>query len=169
MLLARWLRVALPDDVPALILRLALGLVGFIALVWALVGRIPAAWLSLLAGNQFLLRALMLLSMVAILSVVRTIAFAALPRSPWLFRRTLRIRHRGRSLRLDVRDVVEIHLDRRPEPIGDMFVLMLKDGRELDLCPARWDGAGRLYAGIQRWIKWRARRESRQARRNRKK
>ena len=153
---------------PALVLRILLGLVGFVALVWTLVGRIPSGWLVLTAGNPWLLRALMLLGMLALLSGIRTIAFAALPRSPWLLRRTLRIRHRGRALRLDVRDVTGIYLDRRPEPIGDMFVLELKDGRELDLCPVRWDGAGRLYAGIQRWIAWQERRERRARRRKRK-
>ena len=43
--------------------------------------------------------------------------------------------------------------EQRAEPVHEAFVLDLRDGSSIDLCPTHWSGAGRLYQGIVRKLR----------------
>ena len=73
-----------------------------------------------------------------------------LPRTPYLFGRTLTIRARGRRVPLPVREIQAIHVETRPPDERETFVVEMRSGEHHDLCPVHWQGAGRLYRRIAR-------------------
>ena len=59
-------------------------------------------------------------------------------------------------------NVIIALVDLRPDPSGEVFVIELDDGHEVDLCPVRWDGAERIYALVARAIRRGERRRRRE-------
>ena len=51
-----------------------------------------------------------------------------------------------------VDEISRIHVEVRPPPVHQVFVVELTDGTMHDVCPTDWPGAGRLYAKLERKV-----------------
>lgn len=144
------LRTARPDDWPGWLTDVFVTLGAIVVVLILLLARLPAAWVELVGGRGWIVR----------LAAVGAAAWAfmwldnflriLLPRTPYLFGRTLTLRERGKRVRLPVRDIAAIHVEQRPPDGRETFVVEMKDGALHDLCPVHWKGAGRVYARIAR-------------------
>jgi hypothetical protein len=135
------LRTARADDWSSWLTDVIVTIAAVVIVLIILLARLPAEWIArlLLAGATAW--AFMWLD-----NFLRVL----LPRTPYLFGRTLTIRARGQRVRLPVREIVAIHVEQRPPAGHETFVVEMKDGALHDLCPVYWKGAGRLYARIAR-------------------
>lgn len=141
-----WLRVARPDDWTGSLTKAGAMIATGLLLVIPTLARLPKAWVELALGQEWAVRVVLVVASLWLLMQVRAFVYAGLPGSVVLLRRRVRIpgRLRGRWLRIEkIRDV---HVDLRPE--GEVFVLELDDGSELDMCNVAWEGAGRVYAKL---------------------
>ncbi len=132
----------------------------FLLLLIPTLARLPERWEALALGQTWALRIALIVAALWLLMQLRAIVYAALPGAVVLSVRRIRIpgRLRGRWLKIDT--IRRIHVDLRPE--GEVFVLELDDGSELDMCGVDWEGAGRLYQRLA--TKVRRRRKARQGR-----
>jgi len=139
--------VARPDDWTAIVVRLGAALFFVVALLVVLVGRPPEAWVTAVGGRVPIVRAVLAILVLFVWSRGRAIAYAALPATPVLLWR--RIRVPGFGL-VDIDTIAEVEVARRTN--GEVFVLRHVDGSRRDLCPVQWPGAGRLYASLARKV-----------------
>jgi len=160
-----FLTVALPDDWMGRAARLGVGVVTFVLVLWVLLGRLPAGWVAAARGNDWFVRAVAFVAIVLGLSRARNVIYALLPRAPlvWFGRLTYRGRGRRRTVKLD--ELAAVHVDLRPEPSGEVFVVEFVDGSEVDLCPVDWEGAERIYARLARTLRRTRRRKKRERKR----
>lgn len=161
------LTVALPDDWVGKLARLGVGLFTFVWVLWVLLGTMPAGWMTLARGNEWLARAVVFVVVITVISRLRNVVYALLPRAPvvWFGRLTYRGRGKRETVRLD--ELAEVHVDLRPEPSGEVFVVEFLDGSEIDLCPVHWDGAEHVYSRLARALRRSERRRRREAARAR--
>lgn len=144
------LRTACPDDWPGWLTDVAVGLAALLVVIVVLLARLPEAWVELAAGRAWIVRAL-LAGLAAWGFVWLDNALRALlPRTPYLFGRTLTIRERGARVPLRVREIAAIHVEQRPPDGRETFVVEMKSGALHDLCPIHWKGAGRIFRRIAR-------------------
>ncbi len=147
------LRTARPEDWTGKLSDLIVGLVFLSAAIAVLLARLPALWVQLALGEPWIVRGLLLLLLFWANLWFGNIVRTFLPRAPYVFGRTLTLRAHGRRVRVPVRDIAAIHVEARPPDERDTFVVELRDGSTLDLCPIAWQGAGRMYARLARAIK----------------
>jgi hypothetical protein len=147
-----WIEVARPRDWTGALARLAL--VGFAAMlgVVVLLVRLPQQWVDLAFGAPEVVRLVLLLLAVWVFRWVRTLVFARLPAAASLFRR-LSFRERGRRRRVRIDEIAAVHVELRPAPMHQVFVIELHDGTIHDVCPTDWPGAGRLYSVLARKVR----------------
>lgn len=142
------LRTARPDDWPGWLTDVVTTIVALIVVLILLLVRLPAAWVELAFGRGWIVRALAVGAAAWAFMWLDNFLRTLLPRTPYLFGRTLTIRERGQRVRLPVRDIVAIHVEQRPPEGRETFVVELKNGALHDLCPVHWKGAARLYARL---------------------
>lgn len=149
-MIRRFLRVARPADWTGGFARA--GVIAFGALLWlyAILGRLPPGLRDL--QPSWLVRLSLLLVIYFVVRELAAIPYALLPQSAFLFRGQVAVRIRGKRVKIDVGDIREVHVDERPEPQREVFVLELLDMREFDLCPVHWDGAERIFAVLRRKV-----------------
>jgi hypothetical protein len=147
-----WLEVARPRDWTGALARLALVVVGVMLGILVLLVRLPAVWVELALGRPELVRLALALVAVWILRWLRVLVHARLPTSVTLAFGRLSFRERGRRRRVSVEEISGIHVELRPPPVHQAFVIELTDGTLHDLCPTDWPGAGRLYAKLERKV-----------------
>lgn len=133
--------------------RVGVGVLTLILLLAALLGTLPRTWVNLFWGNSWVLRGVLVLAVLWFTAWVRVMAIALLPRAPLLLRNRLTFPVRGKKVILPVSSIAAVHVERRPEPLHEVFVVELKDGAEHDLCPVHWDGAERLYRALKRRVR----------------
>lgn len=143
-----WLRVARPDDWTGKVAWLATTVVLAMLLIAALLARLPEGWVSLVGGHTEVVRGVLVLLVLYAVGWLRAIVYSRLPASAYLLGRWLVLRVRGKALRVPVVMILEVHVELRPPPAGETFVVELKDGTCHDLCPTHWQGAARLYAAL---------------------
>lgn len=147
-----WLRTACPDDWTGKAVILGMRILLLVFLLVALLAVLPDAWLALSFGYEEPIRLVLLLVAFYVWRWVRVFAIAALPRSAYLFFGYLSFRSGGQRRRLRAREVVDIEVVARPPDDREIFVIELKDGSRHDLCPVAWEGAGRLYRRLRRYL-----------------
>jgi hypothetical protein len=148
-----WLRVARPDDWTGKVAWLATTAVLLMLLIAALLARLPASWLDLVGGHAAIVRVVLVLVVFYLIGWLRAIVYSRLPAAAYLFGRWLVVRVRGKAVRVPVVMILEIHVELRPLPAGETFVVELKDGTLYDMCPTHWQGAARLYAALARKLR----------------
>jgi hypothetical protein len=144
-------RVVRPDDWTGLAVRIVVGIAGLWLLAHAFLGPLPGFLIALCGNNQWIARAIVLVIGWYSWTWLRALITAALPRAVVLIGRRLRFRRRARRVVVDLRDIVHADVELRP-PIGEVFVIELRSGQVIDLCPVHWDGADRLWARLKRRI-----------------
>jgi hypothetical protein len=153
-----WLRVARPDDWTGTLARFGLWPVYFVALLAVGLARIPP---SLVLFVEPLTRVLIGLVVAYLLGWLRMFVWALLPGAVIQYGRHLWFPHARRRLRVAISDLSAIAVEQRPPPIGETFVIELKNGEVHDLCPVACDGAERVHAAVARKIRWARIREGR--------
>jgi len=148
-----WLHVARPDDWTGKVAWLMTTVVLVVLLIAALLARLPAAWVSLVGGHAEVIRVLLVLMVFYLAGWMRAVVYSRLPASAYLVGRRAVLRVRGKALRVPVDTILEIHVEVRPVPARETFVVELKDGTCHDLCPTHWQGAVRLYAALARKLR----------------
>jgi hypothetical protein len=143
-----WLRVARPDDWPGNLARLVTGLVITLLVLGVLLGRIPESWSERVWGYDAVIRVILVGVVLYVGAWGRALVYSALPSSVVLAFGRLRLSKRAPVRAVRLGDIASLAVERRPG--GEVFVLGLRDGTEFDLCPVRWDGAGRVYQRIAR-------------------
>jgi hypothetical protein len=137
------LRTARPDDWSGKLTDLAVTLVALLTVIIVLLVRLPESWVALAAGRGWLVRMRSWpCSRGGCSCGWTTLLRVLLPRTPYLFGRTLTIRARGRRVPLPVREIQAIHVETRPPDEHETFVVELRSGEHHDLCPVHWQGAG---------------------------
>jgi hypothetical protein len=144
------LRTARSDDWPGWLTDVFVTIVGVVVVLIILLARLPAAWIELAGGRGWIVRIGLAGGAAWTFMWLDNVLRVLLPRTPYVFARTLTIRERGKRVHLPVRDITAIHVEQRPPDGRETFVVELKDGALHDLCPVHWKGAGRLYARIAR-------------------
>ncbi len=144
------LRTARPEDWTGKLTDLAVTVVALLVVIIVLLVRLPESWVALAAGRGWIVRLVLALLAAWLFMWMDNALRVLLPRTPYLFGRTLTIRSRGRRVPLPVRDIAAIHVETRPPDQHETFVVEMKSGEHHDLCPVHWNGAGRLYRRIAR-------------------
>ena len=156
-MLGRFLRVARPDDWTGLSSRVVIGTAFVLLAIVVVLVRIPSAWSALVNGQVVVVRVALLVAVVAVLAMARAVLIARLPRAAVLAGRRVRF-HDGTCRRaVAIEEIAALHVEQRPPPLHEVFVIERRDGAEHDLCPTHWWGApalhrtlGRKLAAIQR-------------------
>jgi len=144
------LRTARPDDWSGKLTDLAVTVVALLTVIVVLLVRLPESWVALAAGRGWLVRLVLAGLAWWLFMWLDNALRVLLPRTPYLFGRTLTIRARGRRVPLPVREIQAIHVETRPPDESETFVVELRSGEHHDLCPVHWQGAGRMYRRIAR-------------------
>lgn len=144
------LRTARSDDWSSWLTDVIVTIVAIVIVLIILLARLPAAWIELVGGRGWIVRLALAGGTAWAFMWLDNFLRVLLPRTPYLFGRTLTIRERGKRVGLPVRQIAAIHVEQRPPDGRETFVVEMKDGALHDLCPVFWKGAGRLYARIAR-------------------
>lgn len=165
MLRRLFLRVARPDDWTGTLARLAVALAFVLLMILVLLVPLPRAWVALAWGQPLVVRACMGLVVVAVLAVAYSVLVARLPRAVVLWGRKVRFHDGTRRRAVAIDDVAAVHVEQRPPPQHEVFVLERRDGTEHDLCPTAWAGAPSLHRALERRVAAAARRRRRAGKR----
>jgi hypothetical protein len=157
-----WIKVARPRDWTGALARLAMVGLGIMLGVVVLLVRLPARWVELAFGAPELVRLGAFVVLLWWLRWVAALVYARLPAAASLFRR-LSFRERGRRRRVRIDEILAVHVELRPPPIHQVFVVELRDGSMHDVCPTDWPGAGPLYAKLERKVARARRKAAREA------
>lgn len=161
----RLFRVARPEDWTGVLARLAV-VTAFIllAIVVPLV-RLPPAWIALAGGIALVVRLVLLAVVMLALWGARTVLVARLPRAVVLLGRSIRFHDGTRRRAVPIDDIAALHVEQRPPPQHEVFVIERRDGAEHDLCPTHWGGAPALHRALERRVAAAHRRRARAAHR----
>ncbi len=147
-----FLRVARPDDWTGKLASAGTGLVLAVLVLSSLLARVPPDWVDAVGGQVILIRSLQVLVSVWMVVWLRAAVYSRLPAAAYLVGKRLVFPRRGRRKVVATDSIVAVHVERRPEPAGETFVVELRDGATHDVCPVHWEGAGRLYRGLLKKI-----------------
>ncbi|MCA9652744.1 MAG: hypothetical protein H6712_07820 [Myxococcales bacterium] len=151
-MLGRLLRVARPDDWTGTLSRVVIGVAFVLLAVVVVLVRLPEAWVELAGGRALVVRVALMLVEIAVLAVARAVLVARLPRAAVLFGRKVRFHDGTRRLAVPIDEIAALHVEQRPPPVHEVFVIEQRDGAEHDLCPAHWWGAPALHRALDRKV-----------------
>ena len=151
-MIGRLVRVARPDDWTGTVARLAVALAFVLLMILVPLVPLPVAWVALAGGMPLLVRAGLVLAVVLALAIAHAVIVARLPRAVVLWGRKVRFHDGTRRRAVAIDDVNAVHVDQRPPPLHEVFVLERRDGVEHDLCPTAWAGAPSLHRAIERSV-----------------
>lgn len=155
------LRVARPDDWTGTVAGLAVAVAFVLLMVLVALVPLPSAWVTLAWGLPLVVRACMVVVVVAVLAAAHGVLVARLPRAVVLWGRKARFHDGTRRRAIAYRDIAAVHVVQRPPPLHEVFVIERRDGIEHDLCPTAWAGAPRLHRALERRVAAAARRRPR--------
>jgi hypothetical protein len=115
--------------------------------------RLPVAWVELAQGQPWAVRIVLGFGVLFIMSILRVLVYARLPRAAYLAGDRLVFPDRGRRRRVCVDDVLEVFVEVHARPSEQVFAVELRDGGRHELCPVDWPGAGRLYASLAKRLR----------------
>lgn len=159
------MRVARPDDWTGTSSRLVIFVAFVLLAVVIVLARLPESWVRLARGYEVVVRAGLMLSVIAVLMVARTALVARLPRAVVLLGRKVRFHDGTRRIAVPLEEIAALHVEQRPPPVHEVFVIEQRDGAEHDLCPAHWWGAPALHRALERKVATIHRRRARAQRR----
>lgn len=162
--MGRFVAVARPDDWTGVLARVAVVVVFVLLMVLVPLVPLPGAWVALAGGFPIVVRAVMVAMVLVVLAVAQHVLAARLPRAVVLLGRTVRFHDGTRRRAVTLDDIAALHVEQRPPPQLEVFVLERRDGTEHDLCPTAWPGAARLHRGLERRLAAVHRRRARAAR-----
>jgi hypothetical protein len=162
---ARLLRVARPEDWTGVMARVAVVIAFVLLMVLVPLVPLPPAWVALAGGFPLVVRACLVLVVIAVLAVAHAVLVARLPRAVVLWGRKVYFHDGTRRRAVAIDHVAALHVEQRPPPQHEVFVLERRDGVEHDLCPTSWSGAPRLHRALERAVAAAHRRRTRAARR----
>lgn len=151
-MLGRLIRVACPDDWTGTLARLAVVIVLLLLVVLVLLVPLPAAWVALAGGFAVMVRLCLVLVVLVVLGMAQTLLVARLPRAVVLWGRKAHFHDGTRRCAVAIDDIAALHVEQRPPPQHEVFVLERHDGTEHDLCPTRWSGAPALHRTLTRRV-----------------
>ncbi len=156
-MLRPFLHVARPDDWAGRAAAAATGVVGLVLVLAALLARVPEAWVAAAGGRVIVVRVALVLGAVWVTVWVQALVYSRIPAAPYLIGRRLALPTWGLPRHVRTEDVVEVSVVLRPDPMGEVLAVTLRDGSQHDLCPMRWPGAGELYHHLARRVARRVR------------
>lgn len=160
-MLGRLFRVVRPDDWTGTLARVAVAIAFVLLVVLIPLVRLPAAWVALAGGWPIVVRLALVLIVVVGLGVVQVVLDTRLPRAVVMLGGSVRFHDGTRRRTVAIDDLAALHVEQRPPPQHEVFVLELRDGAEHDLCPTRWSGAPALHRALERRVAAARRRRSR--------
>jgi hypothetical protein len=95
------------------------------------------------------------------LGVAQTLLVARLPRAPVLFGSKVRLHDGTRRIAIPIDEIGALHVEQRPSPAHEVFVVEQRNGAEHDLCPTHWWGAPALHRALERRVNAAHRRRAR--------
>lgn len=110
------LRTARPDDWSGKLTDLAVTVVALLTVIIVVLVRLPESWVALAAGRGWLVRLVLAGLAWWLFMWLDNALRVLLPRTPYLFGRTLTIRARGRRVPLLVREIQAIRTSRPARP-----------------------------------------------------
>lgn len=156
-----FLHVVRPSDWTGKLAETTIFIAGTLVLFPVLLVRLPPAWLDLVSGQGWVLRAGMLFVGLWLLRWMRAWLLARLPLAPYLVWNTLVFPDRGQQRRIKVADIADLYLELRPTGQTQVFMVEVHDGTHHELCPVDWLGAGHLFRLLTRRLQRRQRRDAR--------
>jgi hypothetical protein len=105
---------------------------------------------ALAGGFGLLVRLCLVLVVLMVLGVAQRLLVARLPRAVVLWGRKVHFHDGTRRRAVAIDDIVALHVEQRPPPQHEVFVLERRDGTEHDLSPTRWSGAPALHRALER-------------------
>lgn len=156
-----FLHVVRPTDWTGKLAEVTIVVMGGLALLPAVLVRLPPRWLQAVYGQGWVIRIGMLLIGLWILMWIRAWLLARLPLAPYLVWNTLVFPDRGQQRRVKVADIADLYVELRPTGLVQVFMVELHDGTHHELCPVAWPGAGRLFRILTRRLERRRRRDER--------
>lgn len=126
---------------------------------------LPPAWVALAGGFRVVVRAGLVLAVIVVLAVAHAVLVARLPRAVVLWGRKIHFHDGTRRRAVAIDDIAAVHVEQRPPPQHEVFVVERRDGVEHDLCPTAWSGAPRLHRALERAMAAAHRRRTRAAKR----
>jgi len=144
--------VARPEDWTGGLARLAVAVAFVLLLILVLLVRLPSAWVALAGGRPLLVRAGLMVGVLLVLGLAQRVLTARLPHAAVLFGRRVRFHDGLRRRAVSIADVAALHVEQRPAPHHEVFVIELRGGEEHDLCPTHWTGAPALYRALERRV-----------------
>ncbi|MCA9707065.1 MAG: hypothetical protein KDK70_14520 [Myxococcales bacterium] len=163
----RVLRVARPDDWTGVLARLAVVVAFVLLAILVPLVRLPTAWVALAGGYPLVVRLVLLAMVTGVLWVARTLLVARLPRAAVLFAGKIRFHDGTRRCAVPIDQIAALHVEQRPPPYHEVFVIEQRDGAEHDICPTHWFGAPALHRALERRVAAASRRRARAADRRR--
>lgn len=152
MVLGRLLRVARPDDWTGVLARAAVTIAFVLLAVVITLAPLPAAWVALAWGIPALVRVALALAVLVMLRVLAVVLDARLPRAVVLTPSTVRFHDGTRRRAVRVPEIAALHVEQRPPPWHEVFVIEERSGAEHDLCPTAWPGAPALHRLLERRV-----------------
>lgn len=144
--------MARPDDWTGTLSRVAVGTATVLSLAVVALVRLPPAWIEAVGGHGWVVRALIVVPTVLLLMGARALLIARLPRAAVLFGRRVRFHDGTRRVVVPVDAIARLHVEHRPPPLFEVFVVERRDGTEQDVCPTHWWGAPRLHRTLSRKV-----------------
>lgn len=141
-------RVVRPLDWTGSAVVVASWLVAGLGLLIALLVALPSRWVAAAFDSPELVRLSLALLVVLTVALVRPFVVAPLPGAVVLSWRTLRFRSDARRRRIALEDIARAELAVRPPPVFEAVVIVLHDGRTLEVCPLDWPGAPQLLRSL---------------------
>ncbi|MEM9460346.1 MAG: hypothetical protein AAGF11_39610 [Myxococcota bacterium] len=163
-MVGRLFRVARPDDWTGVLARLAVVIAFVLLAVLVPLVRLPPAWIALAGGIALVVRLVILIGVMLVLWGARTLLVARLPRAAVLLGRSIRFHDGTRRRAVLIEDIAALHVEQRPPPQHEIFVIEQRNGAEHDLCPTHWGGAPALHRALERRVAAAHRRRARAAR-----
>lgn len=164
-MIERLLRVARPQDWTGMLARLAVAIAFVLLMILVPLVPLPPGWVALAGGFALVVRVGLGLAVLVVLAVAQVLLVARLPRAVVLWGRKVRFHDGTRRRAVAIDDIAALHVEQRPLPQHEVFVLERRDGVEHDLCPTAWPGAPALHRALERRIAAAHRRRTRAARR----
>ncbi len=139
--------------------RLAVVVAIVLLVIPVLLMPLPPSWIELSPSWQrvveeqtIVVRLGLLAGGVVLLVLGRNLLMARLPRAAIMFGRTVRFHDGTRRRALPIAEIAAIHVELRPPPYHEVFVIEQQNGEEHDLCPTHWTGAPGLHRTLERKV-----------------
>jgi hypothetical protein len=146
------LRVARPTDWTGALARTALGVLLVLLMLAVVLAKIPGDLAADASAARVLIRIAGALVVLWLMAWLRALVYSRLPMAASLWGNRLTVAGREGKETIELGRIEQVHVELRPPPVHQVFVIELDDQTLRDVCPVDWPGAGRLYARLAQKI-----------------